>query len=112
MLPRPLTAYVTNGWVLPMKSNLSVNVRMIIGAWTFQIGLPIGTMSYCAIEASGFAIAGRVTVLLAEVAGNCGVVAFGIRFGSFDPIHVAIDDLVDDPGEHLGVSDLQSMRPP
>jgi len=37
---------VVKGWiVLPVKSRLSVNVDMIIGARTFQIGLPSSTVS-------------------------------------------------------------------
>jgi hypothetical protein len=56
-------AWVTNGCtVVPVKSWASVKVDMIIGARLFQIGLPSSTVSYCSIEESGFAIAGRASV--------------------------------------------------
>jgi hypothetical protein len=51
---------VVNGkTVLPVKSKLSAKVDMIMGALTFQIGLPSSTMSYCLIEESLLAMAGR-----------------------------------------------------
>ena len=50
------------GWtVLPAKSWLPVNVDMIIGARTFQIGLASRIVSYPSIDASGSAIAGRAS---------------------------------------------------
>jgi hypothetical protein len=46
VVPRPLIAYVVSGWiVVPAKSRLSVKVDMIMGARTFQIGLPSSTVS-------------------------------------------------------------------
>jgi hypothetical protein len=50
-------ACVVTGWtILSEKSKLSVNVVMIIGALTFQIGLASRMVSYASIDGSGLAI--------------------------------------------------------
>ena len=55
-------ACVVTGWTtLSEKSKLSVNVVMIIGALTFQIGLASRMVSYASIDGSGLAILGRAS---------------------------------------------------
>ena len=54
--------------VLPAKSWSSVKVDMIIGARTFQIGLPRSTTSYRSIAGSGLAIAGRASAFCSRQA--------------------------------------------
>ena len=57
-------AGVVIGWmVLSEKSYPSVNVVMIIGALTFQIGLASRMVSYASIDGSGLAILGRAQQL-------------------------------------------------
>ena len=52
-----------------------------------------------------------VGVLLGDVAGDGRVVAVRVGVGRLDPEHVAVDQLGDHLGQHLGVADLQVTPP-
>jgi hypothetical protein len=49
----------------------------------------------------------RVGVLFTDVALDGRVVAARVRLHGVDAVHVAVDQLADHAGEHLGIADLQ-----